>query len=1165
MRSSAAAAVLLPALVCGAVASAGTTPSVDVLPSPVALPGRHFVEEAQASFRREGCAWVTSRASWRVEVSSTGEISLRAFGPPAHSPPEEACAPSPRVAASDVFGLGTVALGRGEPSLLPPSAPAPGEGGALFIQRGPARERLRNTAEGLEQTWHFERAPEGEGDLRVRVQTFGLRHLATSARGHHFADPAGRGFLYGAATGVDAHGLRTPVPVAHREGLLELVVPNAVLAASAYPAVLDPLLSPEFALGPIGSTVSWTTAAPKIAPNPVTGGFLVGWDHLEAGNRTPRVARVELQGGALTVLDPGGVDPYAFPPSGEYFLEDLAVVNGEWVLAVRVNNGPGNFAAHACHFPVNKAPPLTCSIGSFSPGSSNTLAVRLASGASTKLAALTQRLSTSSVFQTRFVTSGAPTSGTGSGGTSEERVTAFTCDDLCVALAEVGNPADPQLDLLVLNPVNGGVTRVTVPFSHPGEVLRGGTLASLQHLGAQRVFGTYLASTSTTSTLYGFTFDPGTTPPTVTATAPHALSDTALGQLHAEPTVDSFSTAHNLVWRCGAGLCARKLDASGTAVGGVEHLAAGGSFEAPKVARTTGGLAVVAEEQVGGVVTLKATVFGATGQLAPWTPLVALPGQQANPAAAWDGQVFHAVWEEQDAALFRAVTARVASHGEVMDVVPLALTDAQQLRPGPAVASCGGQSLLVWTETETGPGPRGVKGLLVPLGGPAVPALSFDVSANEPGATQPAVGCLEGGTFLVAWVTQAQSGAVALGARRVEADGSVWPLLSTLPAGQAPQAPAVAGGAAGAVVVWGDGTQVVGAWVAPDGSVSGVGPSAPNPTFIGSGREGAPAVAFDGERFLVVWSRSSPGGTEVYGAELDASKVGSAQQLFTGAGFTQPRPVSVGSDWAVVAVDTAQDAHDVELRRVAKGTLGLVSGSLRQVTQGLNKEVEPHLSASDAGTVLVLYGREFETPAASARVYGVIGELGPEDAGTPDAGVDAGMPDAGTPDAGGGDAGVSPRQLTLTAAAQVAHGETSPGSLVRVTVTVGDPAAAHHGQLQLTFEESGLELADGSLAASGRVVTLAELLEGASLTFDAHLRGAPGEAASLRVVAREMDEGGAVITEAATPAVIVGGHEVSLGCGAGGAGLPGPGLVLLFGFAALWRRARRQSGSTVGC
>lgn len=176
-------------------------------------------------------------------------------------------------------------------------------GGVVAIDHGDVVERARVRDEGVEQTWTFARRPRAGVTVRVRVE--GMRYARSTAAGHHFTEgERGRGVVYGPATWVDAEGRRAAVAARWTGDAIEMTVPGALVAASAFPAVLDPVIGPEVALDPrvhVRPEVTHRSPA-TVAFNGTTG--LIAWCDARPGRRLEiRVERLSATGEHLT---PGG-------------------------------------------------------------------------------------------------------------------------------------------------------------------------------------------------------------------------------------------------------------------------------------------------------------------------------------------------------------------------------------------------------------------------------------------------------------------------------------------------------------------------------------------------------------------------------------------------------------------------------------------------------------------------------------------------------------------------------------------------------------------------------------------------------------------------------------------------------------------------------------------
>lgn len=215
------------------------------------------VERAKRAFREtDGGRFAGGPATLRTSVARSGAIEIipRHFAgadpalPHADLTSVRPDAGGPLVGAP--VALETTSIARGVLALAgAASAVSVAADGVVSVQRGAVTETVAPIEAGLEQSWHFAERPAGDGSLAVRVAVRGYDHAGDTEGGLHFFDPeSGIGFRYGRGTWIDADGDRTEVVPRFEDGAIVLEVPVAVLAASSFPAVLDPVISAEIGI-----------------------------------------------------------------------------------------------------------------------------------------------------------------------------------------------------------------------------------------------------------------------------------------------------------------------------------------------------------------------------------------------------------------------------------------------------------------------------------------------------------------------------------------------------------------------------------------------------------------------------------------------------------------------------------------------------------------------------------------------------------------------------------------------------------------------------------------------------------------------------------------------------------------------------------------------------
>ena len=225
-----------------------------------------IVQRMQLAFRAKGDFLEGGHRTYAAQVSRLGRVSFQPY--------------SENGVAGRFLSLETTAVGRGVARHRPAGSTRVGDDGSILMERGICTERLENTEQGLEQSWRFDARPEGRGDLLVHVATHGKDYAGVSSHGHHFASQgAAPDVRYGTATWIDAGGQRTQVSSAYEGNEIVLRVPAEVVEGSSYPAMLDPVISAE-----INMDVAHTLPYGKDRRSDVAVGFagsvfLVVWAH----------------------------------------------------------------------------------------------------------------------------------------------------------------------------------------------------------------------------------------------------------------------------------------------------------------------------------------------------------------------------------------------------------------------------------------------------------------------------------------------------------------------------------------------------------------------------------------------------------------------------------------------------------------------------------------------------------------------------------------------------------------------------------------------------------------------------------------------------------------------------------------------------------------------
>jgi hypothetical protein len=249
-------------------------------------------------------------------------------------------------------------------------------------------------------------------------------------------------------------------------------------------------------------------------------------------------------------------------------------------------------------------------------------------------------------------------------------------------------------------------------------------------------------------------------------------------------------------------------------------------------------------------------------------------GTQWCPALAFDGTNFLVVWTDgRSAWSYDIYGARVTPAGTVLDSKGIAISTAAYGQDEPDVAFDGTNFLAVWEDERTG-GAYDIYGARVTTEGVVLDSEGIAISTGADYEGQPVL-AFDGENFLVVWQDRRSGLYWDIYGARVTPAGVVLDstgiAISTAADDQVYPALAFDGG--NLLVVWFDGrcgnydADIYGARVTPAGVVLD-----PNGIAISTEADYQvyPALAFDGDNFLVAWQDQRGGGghDNIYGARV---------------------------------------------------------------------------------------------------------------------------------------------------------------------------------------------------------------------------------------------------------------------------------------------------------
>jgi hypothetical protein len=386
-------------------------------------------------------------------------------------------------------------------------------------------------------------------------------------------------------------------------------------------------------------------------------------------------------------------------------------------------------------------------------------------------------------------------------------------------------------------------------------------------------------------------------------------------------------------------------------------------------------------------------------------------------------------WEDRRSVSSSDIYAtRVDPCGGVLDPAGIGVAVATGDQKSPAIASDGTSYLVVWEDFRAGVADSDVYGQFVGSDG-ALLGSAFSISGSQPGNQGAPAVRFAGGEYLVVWqdARSEASGSDIYGAHVKPFGGSGVTEPGGFPIATAlgdQNAPAVAFGGGHDLVVWqdfraGERSQIYAARL--DGTTIEDADGFAISADLGFTSAAAPAVAFDGAKFVVAWqdhsadyvstSNIAAAQVDVNGARIvpdggDSGTIwvspGPVAQVAPSVAWNgthafvawQSTPLAVGSHADVLGARL--DVQTTPMNVLADDAHGV------GFAQAPTSERRPHLVAGSNGQVLLVYDRFDPAPGfgatrARARRIDADGSAPPAAC---DAGLDAAAPARGAEDAG---------------------------------------------------------------------------------------------------------------------------------------------------------------------
>lgn len=847
-------------------------------------------------------------------------------------------------------------------------------------------EHYEALAEGVAASWILQKPLTGAGSTEVAIAVEGMRYVGQTPAGHHFADDSGVARMrVGRAFAVDATGQRWELAVnasSDKKGLV-IDLPSAIQVEATYPLAIDPIIGSEFGVDkPVSNPAASTQGDPAVAFG--SGAFLVVWED----TRNSSVSGTDIYGARVSnvgkILDPLGI---AISTAPNNQVDPAIAANGSTFLVVwRDTRISGDIGGDIFGARVSGSGAVLDPLGlAISVANSGQHAPSVAAGPPGFLVVWhderTGNVTLADIYGARVTTAGIVLEANGIAICTNNTVQR----NASAAAVKGGFFVAWQDDR---NSLTTGTDIYGARISSAGVLMDPSSIAISTAANSQ-VLPAVAANASGTMVAWSDDRNSLTTGTDIYAARINTMGlvqeTTGIPVVTAASSQTSVSIAANtagflIAWADSRNSGFTSTDIYAAVLPNLGPVQQSNGFPVctltnsqilPSVAATPSGFLVAWEDRRNSAITgndIYAARVKNAGLLVDTNGFLASTASvsQSNPSVGFNGSNFLVAWQDDRNISSNGsdiIGSRISGTGRILDKAGLAISATAGAQLNPAVASSGGNFLVVWEDNRSGTThSTDIYGARVTAAGVVSDTAGIPICVAIGTQNSPVVAG-NSSAYLVAWQDDRNGNFDVFGTRVTQAGNVSTPDGSALVSDTSDQtAPAVAASSNNFLVVWQDsrnsssdiyGTRVNDSGTVLDGNGLGISRD--------SSDQEMPSVAALGTGFLVVWQdarNSSATASDIYSGLVTGDG-----SLPSGNGFpvcTLPRsqtlPVVAANrnEYLVLWQSAAPSGNGTELASARVSSAGTLLDLYPGPLQGSGDNSAPSLATGQGDRFLAV-------------------------------------------------------------------------------------------------------------------------------------------------------------------------------------------------------------------